>query len=699
MKIPRGIPQQDNVGTVRRGVASLGNQMQSVRRQDAEDQAQARGVQQLGGAITNTAAALQRQGIRLDKAAAAILEKQQAETRRADVNRGAAELALSYDQLLVASEGEQITPEQVSDLYEGLEFDDPETQAYFANTQMKMQGDVLKRNYDVQDKENQKNTYLSAASILDNAKTLESLAAFKDIDTSDLAGPTTRALNEGYKTKEIEIKTRNAMAPFADVAMSDEEDDVISVHLTEMRDSFMAAANNSDAVKEKVRVEVNKLLGVVTTRAQKEKLLGAVDKQRRDTKREIELDRAIENDMATDADVDELLDNETLTPTQGRQKKGRIAARQVERVKTEGSIARVGLSMQSGYIAADKTQAQDDVDRVFVLNGQEQWNNWADLSAEERFGVLATSQTGSIPSPIRDGLSAAMQSSNPAQVQRAYEAYTLMEGAPSMKKTLAAEVSNSERGYWDAIQNHVAIGKMTVMEARTKVDESRRLMGERKDTVDAEYNAAALKNSSAKTLKNLSGDDRLWMNPEVRGLYDSYSREIYYENGGDLKAARKTAWDSLNAVLQKSNVNGTEELMLSSPEGRYGMSPAQVQDSILRDVGDLVPKNAELKIVSDNSSLADGGWQVLYKEPEAALWKTVTQDNIPQRWKATAGDVEVLDAEAAATQARAESSQARWDAGERRPGGGDAPSWNARIEEEFQATLSPARERRFSGTR
>lgn len=716
MKIPRGFPRTDNVATIGRAVQATQSQLQAVRRQSAEDVEQARGIQRLGATLTQTASEIQGMNIRLDEKAERELEELEREKRSSIQSQTIAAQNLTMNERMIQADREDrafddedwaavqaagqaaVGDENADFLRQDQEFADAMQERAVQNRIA-----VMDRNYKLERRQNAEDEYLAITDTMRTATTEADVAAVLAMPMETQSADTIAKVREWAVDKTTDIQTANYMEPIEEIATSDADPDEKALLIEQQLESYSSRANISQPVKDQLARQGRATVNTIKAAAENERLYGAAEQTRSDQDRVRQLDRGIDAGVVVEDDIRELGDQGVLSPPEERAAMNRWRAREVERSKTEASVARINGLLTTGYVRTG-TEAQDDNDRAWALAAEGDYNNWEDLDVDGKVSTLYSSQSGTIPTPVKNDLAAAMQTTNPVQAQKMVEVFSILESTPAMAKTLRAQVSPDVQAYWDAVQVHTTAGKMTTVEARAKVDENRRLMGARQATVDQEFDRELQRNPAIDSLRKRFGDGDLMAGSEVQALLDDYTRQVYYENGGDFMAARKTAAGLVENVVGESFVNGAPMLMTPSPESKYGLSTGQIQDSIIRDVGDLVPEGAEVQLVSDNMSHLDAGWQVLYRQDDG-IWRAVTRDNIPQRWMWTKSDVEAeveLKAERKQLLEEGEAAFQTMNTAQRRvadPGAtGTARYYKEKLEEAVEEKQQTVRELYFRGS-
>jgi hypothetical protein len=638
VKIPRGVPRQDNVATIQRGISALGSQLQSVRRQSAEDQAEARGLQQLGAAITDTAAAIQRQGIRLDAKAQAELDRLANERRAADRAAIAASLSERHGALKAEaiSEHRAITQDEMDSLPAGLEgalgaerfttaMADEETAAYVDNTMRRLQGD---------------NLVATARIESEQAKSQNTDAAYRLMDAGefDVAKQVVDSY-PGYTSHERkvrknlierqEIDTRStalvgevaAILANDDLPMADRREDAAS-----MVEQIMNRANLSDAVKEAFSAKQTTALSR-WERMERDKNALTFEEGR----------HALLNRAAVDLTQDELdvawtnRDLNGLTQTVYDQIKTVIT----RRLEGEATAIEVDQNIIDGRIMVGP-KAQSKVDAAFSAgeNSREAVMLKPEpLTDLERNYVTNPLRTGRVPKAFANMLDMAMTGA-PENTLRALELYR-WGAARQGTRTGLNQLPQATLSFYETVSAKVAAG-VPAVDAISDVQAFRALPEAQKAEAGKRYTQEKADNTEAFTerwnqaaqdyehvVKGNVGD--LEIPPVILDKYNAKVREQYLL-GNDLTGAQNGAFREMLNAVGVTAINGDKRLVEHAPEEYYQQSTQAIQRDLIRDANALgIPSDARLSLQADDATERGGGHKFLYTDANG-MWQIMRDE-------------------------------------------------------------------------
>jgi hypothetical protein len=658
--IPRGFPRVDNVSTIRRGAAATGQQMAHERRLGAEEQQKAQGVVQLGSALSQVGNAIAQNQIRLD-------DKQQREIEKAMRDRVSANTAKAHGALnlafgtIAAQAIEEKRPLNEGD-WAAMRADvaarfgeeeyaeaikDPDTQQYIENSIASKQSQAMVDGI-LTELENAKEDATNAFLLAEE---------MEDVEGMNLALKYERfssAERGRYSARRDAIQTRHGAETQLDrlreVAHDPATDPVEgAAQMRGILDSIANSANIPAAVKDIVATEGRTLIGDYKRAAADEEAYYEEQRATAQRRARTQIDNEARKGLLTHERVDQLESEHALygySDADLRRLHNEVDRVAEARLEFISDNQRVQHSLMSGQMDVSNDM-QTSVNNVFENgSGMRNYLNWQELELVDKAATVSIAGTGVVPDFIKHDLEAAIQSDNPEQKARAFEAYSLLEYSAATDKTTREQVPEATRAYWDSVQSLVET-QIPLADATRIVDERRAMPRDVANVLDPQYKELTKEDANAEALSDLvDSADSLYLSsahigPQVQGLYNTLVREVWYaNNGGDLAAAQKTAFKSLQNIVSVSHVNGQAEVMTPSPEAKYNLSTAQVIDDVIRDNQDFFHDSAfaegetpQVRIQSDPLTLRGMGWQVEWRASEDSMWQPITDArNVPQRW-------------------------------------------------------------------
>jgi hypothetical protein len=298
-------------------------------------------------------------------------------------------------------------------------------------------------------------------------------------------------------------------------------------------------------------------------------------------------------DGNTEAAIHRLYNDGAFTPEQYADQLASYDRSKVEGAKEVASSAIVRQALVSGMpldpqdpVVKKSLIAAFNQDTATMQPGSQDWLNTASIYA---------ARTRVLPAQASSWARKSLLSPDPAVAAPAAQ---FVASIRATSPDASQEFDEKTRAFSDLTSDMIAAGT----KPDKAVEQARRLVYETNENLDRqrqqEYDNKTKGGMSTTTsaLNNFIDRDfdtslfsaQPSATPGLQADFDAQARKYYRLNGGNLDAARDSAWKDLKGVYGVSEVNGTKQMMALPPE-RFGVKP----DAIRKDVADFITANPQ----------------------------------------------------------------------------------------------------------